>query len=127
MKRYIGQDDFIYFEGIEPIGYARDNFRMLRIREIRKGAKITQEALAAAIGTSQSNISEIEKGKHNPTLETLSKIAVALNVPVSALFDAADGSDEPMERFLLAYEALPTDARLKIIELAEMMAQQSAQ
>ena len=62
------------------------------------------------------------QGKHNPTLGTLSKIATALNVAIPELFDEDTGRDEAELRFLAAYNSLPTDARLKIIELAEMMA-----
>ena len=122
MVRYISQGDFIPFNGMAPPFAWGDHSCMLKIRQIRKEARVTQEALAAAIGTSQSNISEIEQGKHNPTLETLSKIATALNVAIPELFDEDTGRDEAELRFLAAYNSLPTDARLKIIELAEMMA-----
>lgn len=107
-----------------PLGAWHDD-AMLKIREIRKAQRVTQEVLAERIGTSQSNISEIEKGKHNPTLDTLTRIADALNVPVGDLFESEPAKDDAVRRFLAVYEELPTDARLKIIELAELMARQS--
>ncbi|GBR75591.1 helix-turn-helix XRE-family transcriptional regulators [Candidatus Termititenax persephonae] len=43
----------------------------------RKEKKFTQKRLAELIGTKQSNISRLESGNYNPTLEFLSKIALA--------------------------------------------------
>jgi DNA-binding XRE family transcriptional regulator len=39
---------------------------------------ITQNQLAAMIGTKQSNISRLESGEYNPSLEFLNKVAQAL-------------------------------------------------
>lgn len=82
---------------------------------------MTQEALAAQIGTSQSNVSEIEKGKHNPTMDTLQRVAVALHVDISELFEPSS-RDEAFRRFLSAYDRLSAEERVKIVELAELMA-----
>ncbi len=121
MIRYISQDDFIASKGIDAFSASAYHRHMLKIRDVRKAQKLTQEDLAAAIGTSQSNVSEIEKGKHNPTLETLSKIADALKVPVADLFDQG-GRDNTVSRFLSAYDKLDAAEKLKIVELAELMA-----
>lgn len=48
------------------------------IREIinaRKELNLTQEQLAQLVGTKQSNISRLESGEYNPTLEFLGKVA----------------------------------------------------
>lgn len=45
----------------------------------REAAGMTQMQLAAAIGTRQANISRMEMGDYNFTVEMLSKIAKALN------------------------------------------------
>ena len=39
---------------------------------------ITQNQLAEMIGTKQSNISRLESGEYNPSLEFLNKVAQAL-------------------------------------------------
>ncbi len=52
------------------------------IRKLRKTKRMTQGQLARAARMIRPNLSRIEAGKHRPTLETLEKIAVALNVPV---------------------------------------------
>lgn len=51
------------------------------VREIIKARhelNLTQEQLAELVGTKQSNISRLESGEYNPTIEFLSKIAQAM-------------------------------------------------
>ena len=51
------------------------------VREIvnaRKELNLTQAQLAKLVGTKQSNISRLESGEYNPTIEFLSKIAQAM-------------------------------------------------
>jgi len=51
------------------------------VREIikaRKELNLTQEQLAQLVGTKQSNISRLESGEYNPTIEFLSKVAQAM-------------------------------------------------
>jgi len=49
-----------------------------QIIEIRKQLKITQSELAHRVGTSKSNISRLESGFYNPSLEFLDKVAKGL-------------------------------------------------
>ncbi len=51
-----------------------------RIQALRKYNKFTQEELAEKIGIGTPNISYFETGKFAPSLETLEKLAKALNV-----------------------------------------------
>ena len=44
----------------------------------RKEKNLTQKDLAELIGTKQSNISRLESGNYNPTIDFLNKIAVAV-------------------------------------------------
>jgi predicted transcriptional regulator len=44
----------------------------------RKEKNLTQKDLAALVGTKQSNISRLESGNYNPSLEFLNKIAMAM-------------------------------------------------
>lgn len=57
-----------------------------RIKELCKEKGITLESLALGIGTSQASISRIITGNGNPTVDTLERIATALNVPITELF-----------------------------------------
>jgi DNA-binding XRE family transcriptional regulator len=56
-----------------------------RVRKLREAKGFTQEQLAAAARMKRSNISRIEAAKHRPTLETLERIAKALNASVADL------------------------------------------
>jgi len=48
------------------------------IIEARKEKNLTQKELAELVGTRQSNISRLESGNYNPSLEFLQKIASAM-------------------------------------------------
>jgi DNA-binding XRE family transcriptional regulator len=53
-----------------------------QIIESRKSMKITQEELAKRAGTRKSNISRLESGSYNPSLDFLIKIARSLGKEV---------------------------------------------
>jgi transcriptional regulator with XRE-family HTH domain len=52
---------------------------------LRDAAGLTQEALAERAGMSQQYISDLERGKLNPTIVTLFELATALGVGVVEL------------------------------------------
>lgn len=52
------------------------------IIQARVDQKITQQELAERIGTRQSNISRLESGNYNPSLEFIEKVAAALGKKV---------------------------------------------
>lgn len=54
---------------------------------LRKAARMTQSELAEAAGIGNEYISKIERGLGSPSLETLAKIAQALQVEMKVLFD----------------------------------------
>lgn len=61
--------------------YDRLKPRYMMISQIiseRKKNNLTQEELAIRIGTKKSNISRLESGNYNPSLDFLSKVAEAL-------------------------------------------------
>ncbi|MFC1485660.1 XRE family transcriptional regulator [Candidatus Latescibacterota bacterium] len=60
------------------------------IREFRKKAKMTQGELAHKANINQAFLSDIERGKSNPSIQTLKNIAVALNISISQLLDGPD-------------------------------------
>ncbi len=63
---------------------------------------MTQIALADALHVDRAYVSALERGLRNPTVVTLYRIAEALGVPFSALFEVPPGgkgpSDAPKER-----------------------------
>ena len=58
------------------------------IKQIRKEKNMTQKELGAKIGgISQQQIGQWETGKANPKIETIEKIAYALDVPITKLVE----------------------------------------
>jgi transcriptional regulator with XRE-family HTH domain len=58
-----------------------------RIKGIRKSKEMSQETLAELCNFKKSNLSRLEKGNINPTIGTLAKIAMALEVSLPYLTD----------------------------------------
>ena len=59
----------------------------LRIRKLRHEQNISQEAFADVCELDRTYISSIEKGRRNVSIVNLEKIANALNVSLSTLFN----------------------------------------
>lgn len=57
-----------------------------QIRRWRERRGLSQQALAEASGLSRNTLSLLERGQTSPTLATLQKIAVALQVDINVLF-----------------------------------------
>lgn len=57
-----------------------------RVREQRLNHGMTITELAARVGLSKGMLSKIEHGQASPSLATIASLAVALEVPVTALF-----------------------------------------
>ena len=57
-----------------------DNFKRIRIKK-----DITQIEIARRLGVDRSFVSNIENGKNNPTLSTITSLAKALDVPSTEL------------------------------------------
>ncbi|AYO18586.1 XRE family transcriptional regulator (plasmid) [Vibrio owensii] len=57
-----------------------------KIKEARKKKKLTIEDLASKSGLSVAHLSRLENGRKSPTITTLEKIALALDVPIVYFF-----------------------------------------
>lgn len=62
----------------------------LRLKEILSQRGITLKEFSVSSGISQSNLSNYINGNISPTLETLKKIALHLNIDVTELFREED-------------------------------------
>ncbi len=58
-----------------------------RVKSIRESQGISQIRLSSMTGIVREQISRIEHGQINPTLETIAKLSVAFNTPLSDLMD----------------------------------------
>ena len=62
------------------------------LRELRLERGLTQEALALRSGVTRNVLIDIEQGRRGLLYERLFDIAEALEIPVAALLQGADGS-----------------------------------
>ena len=77
-----------------------------RIRSYRTEKKLSQEKLAELAGCHCTYIGQIERGEKNATIESIEKIASALNVSLSKLFENLGGQDSTRSIPLECYEFL---------------------
>jgi transcriptional regulator with XRE-family HTH domain len=61
-----------------------------RLRELRVERGLTQPEIASRVGTSASNISDLERGVKVPTLTTVARLADALDCKVTDLVKVLD-------------------------------------
>ena len=64
-----------------------------RVRNYRLRAGLTQMKLAEKAGVHHTYIGQLERGEKNATLETIEKIARALNISFETLFEAMLSGD----------------------------------
>ena len=71
---------------------ATDDHRLgLTVQAARRRAGLTQEALAALIARTPESVSNIERGRQLPTIETLVDLVRVLEVPPPDFLDGLDG------------------------------------
>jgi transcriptional regulator with XRE-family HTH domain len=56
------------------------------LKKIRTLKNVSQVGIANILGVDRSFVSNIENGKNNPTLSTITNLAKALKIPVDELF-----------------------------------------
>ncbi|MGH7964882.1 MAG: helix-turn-helix domain-containing protein [Candidatus Binatia bacterium] len=61
-----------------------------RVRSLRKLRDLTQEKLAEATSLSAEYVSKVERGLTSPSFEVIAKLAEALQVDPSMLFDFSE-------------------------------------
>ena len=59
-----------------------------RVRSLRESRKLSQETLAEQAGLSVKHLWKIERGKVKASVQSLTKIATALSLPVHEVLDA---------------------------------------
>lgn len=83
----------------------------LRIQELCKKYDLNISELAERCGVAQPALSDYNRGKRNPTLDTIAKIAGPFDVPARELIDEPDEIDRnikwfsrfsPKERLMIA-------------------------
>jgi len=70
------------------------------LRSARKQKGFTQEDLGERIGRTAESLSNIERGKAIPSIETLVSLAMALELPLRAFFPDLEQKGEPTPKRL---------------------------
>lgn len=68
------------------------------IADFRKKKNLSQEVLSGLADIARTHLSAIECGQRKPTLETLYRISVALEVPMSAIIIEIEKKIKKTER-----------------------------
>ena len=83
-----------------------------RIRNYRTQKGLSQEKLAELSGCHHTYIGQLERGEKNATLESVEKIAIALKLPLSKLFEKLGGEDSGTTDIpLKCYDFLSTKSK----------------
>ena len=78
-----------------------------RIRNYRIQAGLSQEKLAELASYHPTYIGQLERGEKNATLESIERVASALNVPLSKLFEKLESAEnEGRKKGLLPSERI---------------------
>lgn len=64
------------------------------IRKLRKKRGLSQEVVSGLAGIARTHLTMIEKGSKQPNLETLWRISLALNMPLSELIRLVEAEIE---------------------------------
>ena len=86
-----------------------------RIKELRKKAGLTQEKLAERVGLDARHLSRLEVGRHFPSLDSLERIAGALNVPLVEFFHFPDEeTTASLRTYLSKFARQASEAQLRL-------------
>jgi len=98
-----------------------------RLAALREKRGLTQAALAELIGMTQQQVTYYERRARSPSLEVVQRIALALDVPISALTPGASveakgrtGRPSEFEQRWDRIRALPRSAQKDIIETIDV-------
>ena len=93
-----------------------------RIRNYRTKQKLSQERLAELSGCHPTYIGQVERGEKNATLESIEKIAKAMNIPLSELFiNIEETNAEKRNIPLESYDFLLSKSEKQQEQLLEIM------
>ena len=98
---------------------------MIKLTEIRKQEGVSQKQLANDLGVSAGNLCDWEKGRTEPDIEMLIKIADYFDVSVDALLGREENGntmrnvDRTKMRLLSYYNKMSDDGKIKLVEFLE--------
>jgi transcriptional regulator with XRE-family HTH domain len=85
-----------------------------RIRLLRQQRGISQEQLAFKAGITPSYLGQIERGEKSPTIDSLDKVATALNVTLEELFSFEYAHPDNVDQQIMKKIAFQLHGRTKM-------------
>jgi transcriptional regulator with XRE-family HTH domain len=64
------------------------------VRQLRKDRGLSQEGLAASAGIDRAYMGGLERGRRNPSLTTVARVARGLGMPMSELIKAVEAGGQ---------------------------------
>ena len=92
-----------------------------RLRNYRLQKGFSQEKLAEIAGCHTTYIGQLERGEKNATIESIEKIASALQVSLSQLFEKIGSREEKDSIALKCYELVASKAKEEQEQLFKML------
>lgn len=91
----------------------------VRLQNIRRSKKMTQEELASKIGKSTNYLSDLERGKKSPSLMTLIDMMQVLKITPNEIFcDFIQETDEELSEISRVYYDLSEIERQYLLKFA---------
>lgn len=95
----------------------------LKIKELRKQKKITQEKLAEILNLDIGYISKLEVGRNFPTIGTLEKIADVLDIELYELFQFTPAKEKDFKSEIIKiYDNLNKEKQYTLYRVAKDLA-----
>ncbi len=86
-----------------------------RIRELRKGRRLTQTELSDKIGIAQSDLSRMEQGEYKVGLDTLFKVLQVFELKMGEFFGETEDPQAAETRELVReFQGLSSEARREV-------------
>jgi len=104
-----------------PRPYSERQTLKKHVRALRERHNITQQTLAERAGLHVSYVNQIENARRDPSLSSLQKLAVALNVPLSELLAVEltprDAHGAALEAIAAALAPVPDDRLADVVAI----------
>lgn len=97
-----------------------------RLRKMRKAKKFSIYRLHEITGLSQGHISELEKGKNQPTIETLQRLLSPMGITLSEFFNEDNEISYLNERekeLVATFRAMPDESAELYFQLGKKLNQ----
>jgi len=97
-----------------PLATRKVNLVGSRIRELRKGHRLTQMELSERIGVAQSDLSRMEQGEYKVGLDTLFKLLQVFDLKIGEFFGESETAGPEDRELVTEYRGLSDEARQEV-------------